>query len=204
MPDNTTGIIGKSFTSNKHLEKVVLPDSVKWIGADAFKGCGALRSINIPEKVTDIYGCAFLNCTKLKSITIPNPKTNISSYCTFGYYGSTPYEEEKYDDFTISAPFNSSAEDYAINNKFKFINIGKPYIIPSIKSLYSVGETYDISKELKGVTKVVYKSKNKDIASVSNKGIVKFKSEGKAKVTVKMTNQNGTAKQTIKFNVAKK
>lgn len=55
---------------NKNLQKVVLPDTVEYIGYWAFNGCDNLREINIPESCTMIGQFAFYN-TEVQDLYIP-------------------------------------------------------------------------------------------------------------------------------------
>ncbi len=66
--------IGKTDTS------FIIPNSVWWIGDDAFSGCENLTSITIPSSVTYIDSWAFSGCTNLTSITIPSSVTYIDSW----------------------------------------------------------------------------------------------------------------------------
>ena len=56
---------------------VVIPDEVKTIDNDAFKGCTSLTSATIPDGVTKIVYDAFKGCTSLTSVTIPASVTSI-------------------------------------------------------------------------------------------------------------------------------
>lgn len=80
----TTGIADYAFANNTVTEKVVLPDSVKYIGSNAFSGCSALKSVNLPKNLTGIGSSAFSDCTALTSVELPagikeiNPMTFMS------------------------------------------------------------------------------------------------------------------------------
>ena len=52
--------------------KVVIPDGVIVIGANAFRDCDDVTSIVIPEGVVRIEGDAFSNCDALVSVTVPS------------------------------------------------------------------------------------------------------------------------------------
>lgn len=91
--------VGISSSSRSHVQKVVLPDSVKAfggafvacsslkevvlplnlakIGINAFEGCTALETISLPDSVTSIGTGAFSDCTKLMQIDIPEGVTYI-------------------------------------------------------------------------------------------------------------------------------
>lgn len=72
--------IGESAFENEiTLKSVLLPSSLRHIGAWAFRGCSSLTKINIPNGVvvigdTDAYytkGAVFAGCTSLTNISIP-------------------------------------------------------------------------------------------------------------------------------------
>lgn len=52
------------------IEKVILPDGLRKIGAKAFNGCKALKEINIPNSVKEIEEEALFNCG-FKNLVIP-------------------------------------------------------------------------------------------------------------------------------------
>ena len=55
-----------------NLTKVIIPDSVEFIGDHAFDSCTSLVSVTIPYLVESIGWCAFSMCTSLVSVTIPD------------------------------------------------------------------------------------------------------------------------------------
>lgn len=52
-------------------DSIILPETVKEIGASAFTNCSRLQKINIPEGVTTIGSSAFAGCKKLKQLILP-------------------------------------------------------------------------------------------------------------------------------------
>ena len=80
LPDSVTFIGNDAFYDCRNLTSVVLPDSVTSIGEDAFAYCNSLTSIIIPEGVTSID---FYECTNLTSVALPDSVTSI------GFYGCT-------------------------------------------------------------------------------------------------------------------
>ena len=101
----------KKYRGNE--TKVVIPDSVKEIGEDAFRGCESLKEITIPDSVTEIGECAFFCCKSLEEITIPDSVKKIGKGTFSGC-----------EDLVIKAPENSFAQKYAEENgmNFKVIN----------------------------------------------------------------------------------
>lgn len=63
---------------------VVIPGTVKTIGANAFDSCMHLASISIPDSVTKIGNYAFGHCQSLKSVRIPDSVSEVPAYA-FAY-----------------------------------------------------------------------------------------------------------------------
>lgn len=62
------------------ITKVVLPESVDFIGDNAFSAMPSLVEINIPGGVTEIGGTAFYQCVSLEKIVIPDKVKHIGEY----------------------------------------------------------------------------------------------------------------------------
>lgn len=67
---------------NTSLEYVSLPNTVEYIGVNAFSGCTKLETVIMSNKVKVIDNNAFSQCEKLKSIDLPNTCESIGS-CAF-------------------------------------------------------------------------------------------------------------------------
>ena len=74
---NSVTYIGDDAFSMTALSSVVIPNSVTSIGKGTFWNCTFLSSIVIPNSVTSIEKQAFSSCTSLSSIVIPNSVTSI-------------------------------------------------------------------------------------------------------------------------------
>lgn len=71
-----TAIEKNAFANAKKLKTVIIPSSVKTIGAGAFKNCKKLKEIKLPSSVTTIEKNAFKNCKKLKRVVIGKRENN--------------------------------------------------------------------------------------------------------------------------------
>lgn len=73
----TTNIADNAFESCSNLTEIILPDSLKIIGAHAFESCDGLQSIVIPSGVTTIEDEAFYWSKNLADIQIPASVTHM-------------------------------------------------------------------------------------------------------------------------------
>ena len=62
------------------LTEIVIPDSVVYIGSNAFYNCTNLTSVVIGNNVTRIGDKAFQSCTSLSSIVIPDSVAYLGKY----------------------------------------------------------------------------------------------------------------------------
>jgi len=74
IPDGTEIIGRRAFSEGEcgcgSLERIILPDSVKVIGEDAFEGCDELGDILIPDSPEQIGRGAFAGCYKMERIKV--------------------------------------------------------------------------------------------------------------------------------------
>lgn len=82
IPNSVKSIGNNAFRGCSGLTSITIPNSVKSIGDNAFLDCVSLTSLTIPECVTSIGNSAFYNCSGLLSINIPCGVTSID-YSTF-------------------------------------------------------------------------------------------------------------------------
>ena len=82
-------ILGVSNSISNNLKTVVIPDTVKVIGKEAFEYCKELTKVEIPNSVNIICEQAFNDCSSLSVITIPN---NITSIGEWAFAGCTSIE----------------------------------------------------------------------------------------------------------------
>lgn len=72
-----------AFVSCEHLEKIVLPDTVREVGSQAFSGCSALKEIHLPEGLVSMGSGALSGCNSLTEITLPNSLTEVEAASLF-------------------------------------------------------------------------------------------------------------------------
>ena len=60
---------GTAFENPSALLSIILPDTIKKIGSEAFLGCSNLTVISIPKAVTEIGITAFVDCSALNTVT---------------------------------------------------------------------------------------------------------------------------------------
>ena len=77
---NSITYIGDSaFSCISHMSGITIPDSVTGIGAGAFSGCSALNGLTIPGSVETIGESAFFDCSSLTSLKLSNGIMEIGS-----------------------------------------------------------------------------------------------------------------------------
>lgn len=75
----TVSAIGDGFMQDSGVETVYLPQSMRTIGADAFRNCAKLDYIYLPGMVESIGDYAFSGCEKLASLIFPDSLTSIGA-----------------------------------------------------------------------------------------------------------------------------
>ena len=78
LPQNLVSI-GEYAFKGCGLTEVIIPDSVKSIGAAAFIECSDLVSVSFPNSLSSIGQNAFANCTSLQSVILPDGLKTINS-----------------------------------------------------------------------------------------------------------------------------
>jgi len=70
IPDSVRKIGSEAFRGNTTMKSVIIPDSVQTIQYGAFAGCTSLKSVSIPDSVTTIEDSAFNGCTSLSEVSL--------------------------------------------------------------------------------------------------------------------------------------
>ena len=76
------GVGGAGLDSMK-IKKMVLPSSVTEITPTAFSGMKVLEKVKIPDGVKYLYGETFYDCPKLKEVTLPKKMIGFQPYSCF-------------------------------------------------------------------------------------------------------------------------
>lgn len=91
LPEGITYISNNAFTSTA-ITSIVIPNSVRNIGDNAFYDCKNLTFVVLPDQLTSIGDRAFFNCRSLSSLIIPNNVTYVGIYAFY----NTNLKEVKY------------------------------------------------------------------------------------------------------------
>ncbi|MBE6740881.1 MAG: fibronectin type III domain-containing protein [Ruminococcaceae bacterium] len=71
IPDSVEYIGGNAFSYCKKLKNIKLPEGLKSLDWGVFENCTSLESVNIPKNITALNSSLFRYCTSLKSIELP-------------------------------------------------------------------------------------------------------------------------------------
>lgn len=74
------GIHHSCFKDAFNLKKILIPNSVKWIGKEAFKSCSMLEDILITSDTIDIQDEAFSDCQQLRRVEILSNITHLGKW----------------------------------------------------------------------------------------------------------------------------
>ena len=66
------------------ITEVVIPDSVRIIGEDAFLGCETIKSVRMGSGIEEIGDAAFYACVALTEVTVPGNATRIGDMAFYG------------------------------------------------------------------------------------------------------------------------
>ena len=77
IPDSITYIEAEAFYECTKLTSVTLGSGIKTIGKAAFEKCNLVKSFTLPEGLTEIGARAFAGCTAIESINIPTTVTKV-------------------------------------------------------------------------------------------------------------------------------
>ena len=137
IPNTIRTIGNEAFQNCTGLKSIVIPDSVTSIENRAFEGCSGLTSVTFSKNLTSIGDSAFSNCTGLKSIKIPDGVTTLGEYAFRGCSGIK--------DLTLSNNL-SKISRYAFAGCSGLVNVKLPESVTTIK--YHAFEECDRLKKI--------------------------------------------------------
>ena len=76
IPNSVKSIGARAFAGAK-FKNITIPSSVEYIGESAFYGCDSLVSVDIPDSVVTLERMAFYGCYNLKQVRIGNAITTL-------------------------------------------------------------------------------------------------------------------------------
>ena len=82
-----SSIPDQMFKSSSLLEKVVLPENLKYIGEKAFSSCRKLSEISFPNTIITLCARCFEYCTSLNTINLPSSVITLDDGCFAGCEG---------------------------------------------------------------------------------------------------------------------
>ena len=159
--------IAKSAFSYSNITSVTLPEGLESIGNQAFFYCSHLQSVDLPETLQTISANAFVNCKNMTSAKLRSASTAIGGHSLGFMYNSSSKTWEATEGFTITAPCDSTAQEYAQNNGFAFVATDEPLVNNSYADAYklTVGSRIYLNGSAQGGTGDItytyyYKRKN--------------------------------------------
>lgn len=108
-----------------YADTVLLPDTVKRIGARAFEGCAYLKSVTVPQACVSIGENAFAGCEMLETVTLPDTVQEIGA----GAFDGTPYLNAQTGDAVILGSgilyaYRGTNAAYAVPEQVRIIGAG--------------------------------------------------------------------------------
>ena len=86
MPDSITLIYANAFRECSSLSDIIISNNLKYLQGAAFMDCASLTHIDLPQSLEYIGGDCFVGCTNLKELTIPENVNKIA------YSDQSPFE----------------------------------------------------------------------------------------------------------------
>ncbi len=179
LPESLTKISLGAFAGCKSLESIIIPDSIERIETEVFSGCSSLKKVSLPEDLSVIGTSSFSGCKSLENIVIPyyaniysDAFENCTSLKNVFYMLYDPERVSYYD-------FGSDVKRYY--GYWPATGIG----IDSDTLDLLVGQTSKLVATItpgNATQKVVWKSDNPSVATVTENGSVEAVTDGTAKI----------------------
>lgn len=179
------------LADGSNIETIILPDTVKYITENAFRGCGKLTKVDLGDNVRSIMEDAFDGCTSLKTITIPDCVSKIDEdafdNCPAKIKKASYLKKQKNGSYLAKAKIGK--KEYTASTITKIAPEKKSYSIKKGK-VTKLRTTAYVNKKKKGTLSTTsllsFKSSNKKVLTISKYGNMKGIKKGTATVTVKL------------------
>ena len=175
--------IGYSAERNSYLEKVVLPNDLKIIGAGAFRLSHNLKEINLPNSIEEIRYEAFNQCYSLENISFKELKNlrrigdRAFEGCEFNTHIEFPSSLENIGDnaFSYAKPLSIKfrSNEFVYNNgSFEDANkeTCKIYVPKNLLEDYKKNSFWGQFKNIEGFGNTVSVSYNEEYGNVVGEG----------------------------------
>lgn len=117
--ENVTGIPANALEGCDKIIEIKIPDSVTIIGDKAFAGT-KITNMTLGKSVTSVGNGAFLDCTDMTLLTVESSDTAFGAHSAGFNYNKENNEFNVNEEFTLTAPKDSKAAAYAVENKIKY------------------------------------------------------------------------------------
>ncbi|MCR5600848.1 MAG: leucine-rich repeat protein [Ruminococcus sp.] len=138
IPKGTTLEYDSTFYGCSSLENIILAPDATTIISHEFESCNSLKNVVIPANIQSIEYNAFSLCASLESVTILNPDCDFSFNYPEIICNSISFSDDgdKVVNFsgTIYGYDDSTAEEYALKNGYKFSSLGKAYSLGDVNN----------------------------------------------------------------------
>lgn len=114
IPNSVTYLGAEAFEGCTSLTSVGLPNSLTHLGKGAFQNCTELTEVKIPSSVTHIGACAFKECSRLWDVEVPNSVTSIGDSAFYGSFVNSVDISNRLTSFGVAA-FNGGIGTLTIN-----------------------------------------------------------------------------------------
>lgn len=136
LPEKISVLPDSCFRGCTSLRSVAIPNNVREIEDFCFAGCSSLTSVSLSGELTSVGDLAFYGCPLLPAVYVPVSVENIGMQA-FGFGENGVFPE-----FSITGSPGSSAEVYARENGFVFIDD------PETKAVFAPQESENAPVEL--------------------------------------------------------
>lgn len=194
----------KDFYGCENLATVTFGENLTLIAESAFEGCACLTGVALPDGVESIEMNAFCGCTELAEVSLGSGISIIGEGAFADcenlldvYYNGSLYDWE--------SVYIDSGNDYILDACMYYaVLVEQEIYVPEEEYSVSFG-TRPFDLEAEAETDMTFVSSNRNVASVSEDGIVTVKGLGTAIITITAEEDEAylSAKATVKIIVTK-